>query len=386
MRILILNNFSYITGGADRHCFDLAQILRAAGHEVAFLSTAAPQNIESHGAFVPLEVTNATRDTMAYTGRARVAAHAIWHRSARGAMDRLVREFSPDVAHAHKVYPHLSVAPILAARECGVPVVQTVHDYEFVSASAVDETGGRIDKTEARLQYRALNTALFQVKKRRHVPAVAEWVSVSRAVAETYAKHGISSSAVPNFTLQGTDAVPGFSDRTGVLYVGRLTSAKGVEDVIEVARALPEVAVRVAGHGPLATAVRTAASKLTNLEDMGMLSQDDVQRELRGSRVCVMPSRWQEPGPLACLEAMAAGTPVVAYRAGGLAEYVEQAGGGRVVTDDPSALGDACSALVQDRLTWQTMSANAAAAIRDTHSPEAYLASILEIYKRAAKR
>lgn len=384
MRILILNNFSYITGGADRHCFDLAQILRAAGHQVAFLSTSAPQNVESGGAFVPLRVTNATRDELSFRGRARVAMHAMWSRHAHGAMNRLLRDFRPDVAHSHKLYPHLSLAPILAATARNVPVVQTVHDYEFVSASALDDTGSHVDRQEVRLQYRMLNTALFQVKTRWHVPAVGAWITVSRAVQETYAQHGIESVAVPNFTMTGTDAVPGFSDRGGILYAGRLTTAKGVEDLIEVARRLPELSMRVAGHGPLEAVVRAAASELANLEYLGSLSQDDVQRELRNSRVCVMPSRWREPGPLACLEAMAAGTPVVAYRAGGLAEYVEDAGAGRVVANDARALAAACSALHADRSAWEGMSDNAAAAIRGRHSPKTYLASILDIYEQAA--
>ena len=63
-------------------------------------------------------------------------------------MERLVREFRPDVVHAHKLYPQLSVAPVVVAARHRVPVVQTLHDFELVSASLLDVRGGRLDRDE----------------------------------------------------------------------------------------------------------------------------------------------------------------------------------------------------------------------------------------------
>ena len=383
MRIAILNNFAHVTGGADRHCFDLAHILRASGHDVRFLSTAAPDNIESIGAFVPLRVKNATRDTLPPWTRAAVALRAVWNRETEGAMKQLLREFQPDVVHCHKIYPHLSVAPIQVARRARVPIVQTLHDYEFVSASAVDITGSRTDRNETRAEYRALNTVLFQLKRQYHVPAVGTWVAVSRAVAATYAAHGIQAVSLPNFTRPTHEAVPGFSERAGICFAGQLTRVKGIHDVIELARAMPDIPVRIAGRGPLVTEVQAAATQLPNLEYVGMLPAGELHRHLRESRLCVMPSRWEEPGPLACLEAMTAGTPIVAYAVGGLAEYVEDARSGVVVSPETSALVEACRETVANRPAWEDMSRNAATAVQTTHSAERYLESILDVYTQA---
>jgi len=203
-------------------------------------------------------------------------------------------------------------------------------------------------------------------------------------MAGIYARHAINPVALPNFTFGNTGRVPSFQDRAGILYAGRLTHAKGIEDAIEVAHALPEVRVRIAGEGPLLEQVLAAASELENLEYIGMLGQAVVRQELRGSRVCLIPSRWQEPGSLACLEAMSAGTPVVAYRVGGLAEYVQDAGSGLVVEHHPRSLTNACSRLASDSSTWEEMSDRGLAAIREKHSPETYLRSILGIYERLA--
>jgi glycosyltransferase involved in cell wall biosynthesis len=382
----MVNNFSYVTGGADRHCFDLARVLKQHGHDVALLATASRDSWEGPGAFIPLTVTNSTRDNLASAQRARVASRAVWNRSAEGAARRLIRVFRPDVVHVHKLYPHLSVSPIVQCNVARLPVVQTAHDYEFISASAVDDSGGRADRLEDRLQYRALNTALFQVKRRWHVPAVDRWVTVSRAVREIYARHGIVSAAVPHFTIASKEPVPPFAERQGVVYAGRLTTPKGLDDLIALARRLPAVPVHVAGDGPLVGRVRRAAAELPNLHFLGVLPREAVRQLFLSSRVCVMPSRWQEPAGLACLEAMAAGTPVVAYRVGGLAEYVEDSGGGETVHQDPSCLARACLRLTSDAQQWQNASTRAVAAVHTTHSPESYLSAILGIYESAIDR
>ncbi|MBJ7328703.1 MAG: glycosyltransferase family 4 protein [Solirubrobacteraceae bacterium] len=383
MRILIANNFSYVTGGVDRHCFDLASLLQDDGHEVAFLSTDAPHRLAQRGAFIPLLVTNDTRGELSPSASARVATRATWNRTAHAATRRLIQDFQPDVIHSHKLYPHLSRAPIAAAQELGVPIVQTAHDYEFVSANAFDHTGAAIDHNETHLRYRALNTALFELKTRFHVPAVTSWVTVSDAIAKIYATHGIESRSIPNFTLSQTGPAPAFEDRTGAVFAGRLTHDKGIEDLIALATAIPELQVRVAGFGPLADRVATAARRLSNLTYVGVLSQEGVQQELRRARVCLMPSRWEEPGPLVCLEAMAAGTPIVAYDHGGLAEYVTAAHAGRVVASDPIALAAGAATLAADANEWTRASSNAMAALREQHSPDDYLDAILEVYANA---
>ena len=140
------------------------------------------------------------------------------------------------------------------------------------------------------------------------------------------------------------------------MFVGRLHDEKGVRDVLELAELLPSLQVSVAGHGPLEAEVAEAAGRLPNLDFAGSLDRPGVLRSLGRARVCVMPSRWQEPGGIAALEAMSVGTPVVAYASGGLAEYVGDLGGGRVIEPDALALARECEALDRDRDAWEQLS------------------------------
>ena len=142
VRILLVNKFAHVTGGADQHCLDLAAALTDAGHEVRMLSTADPANGWRSGAFVPVSTSAGTRDQTRLLEAAPVFFKALWHRGAAAAMRRLAAEFRPDVVHAHKLYPQLSVAPVVEAARLGLPVVQTLHDFEMVSANHLDPGAG----------------------------------------------------------------------------------------------------------------------------------------------------------------------------------------------------------------------------------------------------
>jgi glycosyltransferase involved in cell wall biosynthesis len=383
MRILIINKYARVTGGADVHCLGLAEVLIRRGHEVALLSTASPDNLFHEGEFVDALVTHSSREQLGTARRAEIARRALWNPDAAAAMRRLIRGFRPDLVHAHKVYPQLSVAPIVVADRAGLPIVQTLHDYEFISASWLDHRGGWRDRDESRRSFRALNSATFFVRRAVHVPRVDAWIANSRYVAARNRTRGIEATVLPCFVEPVTGDPRGFSDRRGAAYVGRLDVEKGVRDVIRVAELLPSIDFTIAGHGHLEGEVAAAAGRLANLEFAGTLDRAGVLALLEGARVSLMPSRWQEPGGIAALESMSVGTPVVAYASGGLSEYVGDAGGGRVVEWDARVLARECEALHGDPESWGALSAAGTAGVAALNSPEPYALAAEDIYRRA---
>jgi glycosyltransferase involved in cell wall biosynthesis len=382
MRILMVNKYAHVTGGADLNCLELAEVLRRRGHEVALLSTASPRNVFSDGEFIAASVSHASREHLSAARQVGVACRAIWNPSAAAAMRRLIGRFRPQVVHAHKLYPQLSGAPVIAAARARVPIVQTLHDYEFLSASYLDHRGRWLDRDESRLSFRALNTATYILRRGLHARKVDAWIANSRYVAARHSTRGINSTVLPSFVEPATGDPPGFSERAGAVFVGRLHESKGVRDVLELARLLPSLKVSVAGHGPLEGEVAEAAGRFQNLDFAGSLDRAGVLESLGRARVCVMPSRWQEPGGIAALEAMSVGTPVVAYASGGLAEYVGDLGGGRVIEPGAPALARQCEDLDRDRNAWEQLSARGAAGVATRHSPEAYAVAVERIYGR----
>jgi len=385
MRVLILNKYARVTGGADVVALGLAEGLRRRGHEVAMLSTASPENLFGEGEFVDASVTRASREGLGGLEQVDVARRALWNPSAGGAMRRLVRGFRPQVVHAHKLYPQLSAAPVVVAHRAGIPIVQHLHDYEFISASWRDHRGRWLDHDERRRSIRALNDATFVVRRTLHARAVDAWIANSRYVAGRHAPLSIEATVLPCFVEPAVGDRPSFADRNGALFVGRLDADKGVRDVLRLAELLPSIGFTLAGRGPLEAEVAEAARSSPNVTFAGGLDRAEVIRRLARARICLMPSRWQEPGGIAALEAMSVGTPVIAYASGGLVEYVGDAGGGRVVEPDVAALARECEALDSDGSAWEKLSATGAAGVAANNSPDAYALACERVYEKLVR-
>jgi glycosyltransferase involved in cell wall biosynthesis len=133
------------------------------------------------------------------------------------------------------------------------------------------------------------------------------------------------------------------------LFVGRLAPEKGVRLAMEAA-GRAGVPLKVAGDGPLADELRAGAPK--EVELLGRVGDAELRSLLEGAAMAVVPSMGDETFGFFALEAMAAGLPVIASRAGALPEIV---GEERCVPrGDAAALADRMSAL------WRAPAARAA--------------------------
>lgn len=372
MKILLVNKFSYVTGGADRLFLDQAAWLRDRGHDVHVLSTESPENEPVEGIFVRASVTARNRDTLAPAAAARVARTAVWNSEAHRAAGSLIRRYRPDVVHAFKLYPQLSVAPIVAAHRADIPVVQTAVDYEFISANQFDHTGSRRDRLETKFAYRRLNETLHLVRSSVHLPRVARIVTCSRFMAAKYATHGLDAQVAPNPVRPFGGARGEWEDRAGAVFAARLHPTKGVLDVIRAAELLPGTKFTIVGRGPLEGDVVAASERLPNLSYRGWLDLAELRVLFAGARVVLTPSTWEEPGALTSLEAMATGTPLVSYRSGGLTEYVEDAHAGLVVNNTPEELAEAVREVSESRERWSGFSSAGLLAAATVHSHDAH--------------
>lgn len=150
------------------------------------------------------------------------------------------------------------------------------------------------------------------------------------------------------------------SDKHYLLYVGRLTPIKGVHVLIEafreIHRRMPDVRLIITGSSFFGGAAKTAyEQELVALAQpvsdeivfTGYLPHDKLKYLYSAADIVVFPSTWPEPFGLVMLEAMAAGTCLVASAVGGVPEVVERGINGVLVEPaDAGALAQAvCSAL-----------------------------------------
>jgi glycosyltransferase involved in cell wall biosynthesis len=148
----------------------------------------------------------------------------------------------------------------------------------------------------------------------------------------------------------GVTAVPG-----RLLFVGRLVEKKGLAVLLAALRRLPAGTfhLRVVGDGPLRAQLERAAAGLP-VEFVGALHRDELAREYAAAALLVFPSVAAAGGdqdglPVALLEGMAAGRPVVASDLPGLADAVVDGESGRLVpSGDAEALATAIAELLGD--------------------------------------
>jgi phosphatidyl-myo-inositol alpha-mannosyltransferase len=109
------------------------------------------------------------------------------------------------------------------------------------------------------------------------------------------------------------DAEPWPSEGPTVIFVGRHEPRKGLEVLIEAMRSLgPDVRLWVASYGPETDRLRERTAGDHRIEWLGVLSDQEKIRRIRGAQVLCAPSLHGESFGVVLLEGLAAGTPVVA--------------------------------------------------------------------------
>jgi glycosyltransferase involved in cell wall biosynthesis len=164
------------------------------------------------------------------------------------------------------------------------------------------------------------------------------------------------------------------------LVAGRLSSEKGVDLAIDAAAAAG-VPLKVAGAGPDEQLLRDrAAASGAQVEFLGRLTPERLDLVRRAAAIVLVPSRSDESFGLAALEAMGAGVPVIATRAGALPELV---GEERCVPrGDANALASQLADLWADPERRRSEGDALIAVARERYGRERFTRELLALYAR----
>ncbi len=409
MRVLHVNKFLYRRGGAEGYLLDLADLQRAAGDEVAYFGMHHPENESSlpYAAHFPayLELEPAPRGL-----RPRIAAagRMLWSPASRQGLARVIDEFRPDIVHLHNIYHQLSPSVLAAARSAGVPCLLTLHDYKLACPSyqLLDAgarcdacvSGGPLQAARRRCKGGSLAASTLLAveswlhRELRAYDPVQVFVSPSRFLADVMRRAGVfpDRMRVVNHFVDARALPVKQTPGGGVVFAGRLSAEKGVDVLIEAAAALPSgVPVDIAGDGPARPALEELAARRApgRIRFHGRLDKATLHGLVRRAAVAAVPSRWHENQPMAVLEAMACGVPVVGTDLGGLPELIVDGVDGAVVpADDPAALAEALRQVLADPDRAFQLGRAGRAKIERDFTPAAHLSGLRELYELAAGR
>lgn len=333
---------------------------------------------------------------------ARAAAGPIFNPQTVRAIERIIDTSNADVLHLHNVYPLLSPAVVRTAQRLGLPTVQTVHNYRHVCAAGTLYRDGHdcrkcLGSTGplpavvhgcyrgSRLQSVPMATGLLAHRR--------TWRNVSRLLCVShYQREQLQGVSYLGDRLHvKPNSVPdrGYTPSGGrsVLFVGRLSREKGVEELISAWRlsgADSGSHLTIAGDGPLRQAIDSSTADDPSISVVGRQSPDRIKDLMDRAALVVVPSMGHETFGRTVVEAFAAGRPVLATRTGALSELVDSSVGW-LVKPCVEAIAQGLTAALRSH-DLSTRGENSRARYVAHYTPEAVTRLLIEHYEAVTRR
>ncbi len=309
------------------------------------------------------------------------AMSLIWNREAAHNLDALLTEAKPDVAHLHNIYHHLSPSVLPVLQRHNVPVVMTLHDLRLLCPAIHMLQKGQVCEKckDGNLHHAVLGKCVkdsraasllaavetgHQKWRELYTGGVERFLCPSDFYRQKYLEWGFPEKKLvhlPNFVdldFWSPESIPTGIKKDSYLYFGRISREKGLRYLLEAqklwedghaAGEIEEAPLKllIAGSGPCEGNLRAKAAQLElkTVEILGPLGIEELRHNIGRSHFTVLPSIWYENGPMAALESLAVGVPLVGSEIGGIPEMIVENVTG--TTTQPAAPHDILQGLLR---------------------------------------
>ena len=338
MRILFVNKFHYLKGGSEKYYFELAELMKENGHEVAFFSMKNDKNISTGSKEYFVEEIDLN------TGSKLKALDVIYSKENAQKMKEALEDFKPDIVHINNFQRQLSASIVTEIKRKNIPIVFTAHDMQAICPASAMLYNGEICEDCIQKGYGCcIKKSCIKDSKLKSILGVMESkyyrlrkiykkidyiIAPSEFIKKQLIKGGISYNAIEtvhNFVID-SGYKEDFVDDGYAFFFGRLSIEKGILNVIRAVKEIPNSKLVIAGDGPEKENIQKfiIQNKLNDrIELVGYLNQDDVKKYIKNSKFVVVPSIWYENCPYSILETMEIGKPIIGSKIGGIPELIE---------------------------------------------------------------
>ncbi|MBU0660956.1 glycosyltransferase [Patescibacteria group bacterium] len=337
MKILLVNKYWYIRGGAERVLFDTKELLENAGHEVFIFGMHHPKNTideKQFSAYIDYA-------SLGFFGKISAGWKSIYNKEAKKKFAAYIEQVQPDVVHVHNIYHQLSFSLLDVVKEKCIPSVMTLHDYKMISPNYRLFHHGAIEKQMIGKKYYrcllgncmeslgqsffAMIEAYVRVWKKWH-QVIDAYIAPSQFMKDISVTGGLSEeniNVIPNAVDIGELAT---KEKKYVAYVGRLSKEKGIHVLLAAAKETPDISYIIVGTGPEEKKIKAYIQKeqLENVSLVGWQTGKQLEQYIDKASLLVVPSIWYENCPLSILEAHAKGKIVIGADIGGISELVSK--------------------------------------------------------------
>ena len=356
MNILLVHNYYKIAGGEDTVFENEKRMLEDHGHTVVIYTR-----------------SNCEIDAMKPPRKALALVEAVYSSKTYRDITKLIADNAIDLVHVHNTQMMISPSVFAAAKDAGVPVFQTVHNFRMLCLNAIFYRDGKIcedcieDGLGCGVRHKCYRGSGIQSRLAMRIQMAARAHGLYKDVnficltdfnasklkrINKAGKKIIDTDRIfvkPNFIPSNKicnmgAAVSGRSegDKRTFVYVGRLDEAKGIYTILESCKLLnPGIKVRICGNGPDEEQCRKFVSDngLDNVEFLGNVEHSKALEVLLSADASLFMSKWYEGFPMTIIESFSLGTPMIGLKLGN---------GGSIISD---IYGDDSRLIENDRDT-----------------------------------
>ena len=347
LKILILNDFSYVEGGASKIAILSALELLKNNNEVVFFSAVGPPDKELSEAPIKRLICLGQKDIL-HNNRLEAAITGIYNLKALKELKKLFNEWLPDIVHVHNVNKALSWATLNLIYSYKIPIVYTIHDYSLLCPN-IGIYNYKKNKVcnyyKSNYMARCLITncdrrsymqklwrwvRYIYLKKILRIPKkIKGYIAVSNFVAGIFAERlpknaliEVIHNPVQDSNKRTRHKEIKNNNKINFLYVGRLAQEKGVDLLLKAFEKV-DANLTIIGDGDLINNCRELSTINRNISVLGWLGDRQIAEEMEKNDFLIVPSRMMETFGLVSIEAASNSLPAIVANQGGLAEFIE---------------------------------------------------------------
>lgn len=328
--VLIVHNYYRIPGGEDIVVANEKALLESKGHKVVVYSR---NNSEAgDGSFIK---------------KIKLAFVSIFNIRTYIDIYKIIEKEKIDVIHVHNTVALISPAVYLVAINCGIPVVQTIHNFRLVCPNGVcyinDHVCERclVHGLKASLIYNCYRSSKLQTFVCALTMKIQRLLLTYRAInyiclTEFNKEKILTLKQIkeeniyikPNFTTLSTSVIPYEKRKRQIVYAGRIEKIKGIDVLLQAWMKLGDKAPElvICGSGNLESWCNEYISnnEIGNVRMLGQVSNEEAKQLVGESMAIIYPTQWYEGFPMAIAEAYTMGTPILAADIGNVGKLVDE--------------------------------------------------------------
>jgi len=340
MKILQIDKYHYIKGGAETVFFNTIDLLEEKGHTTIPFCLKSTKNRPS--IYEKYFVDYPELSESSVLTKIKKTPAFFYNKESARKLEQLILQEKPDIAHIHLLFNGISVSILPVLQKYKIPIVMTAHDHRLI-CPAYAFTNGKQELCEickeSKQYWRCItnkcskgnltNSILlsldcyFREYFYPPIKLIDQFIFVSKFSQNKHFEanpiYAEKSTHLYNFTPIVQDG--NSTKENYILYFGRISEEKGISTLIKAMKSFPHIHLKIAGTGPLLQ--KLSADKTDNISFLGFKEGQELKELISKARFVVVPSECYENNPLTIIEAMTLSTPIIGSNIGGIPELIQ---------------------------------------------------------------